>query len=94
MLVYKSENDVYRFGSELGSGYVARSIIRDNYTDNIETRVSDLGDDIVSITLHRFFYNNITNEAEDFGLDTYENLFVSREHALEFANIIIETLGK
>ena len=92
MLVYKSETEVYRTHSDSGYGSVSFSEVGNVYTKNRELSVRDLGDDIVSITIHQYFYNNETNKTEDFGCDEYGNLFVSREHALEFANSIIEAL--
>ena len=94
MLVYKSETELYRTNSEDGHGSVDFSVIGGTYTKTLSASVRDIGDDIISLTVQQYFYDNTTNEFDDFGCSEYGNIFISREHALEFANIIIETLGK
>jgi hypothetical protein len=60
-------------------------------TDVVSTVVSNLGDDIISLTFHRFFVDNETGKRdEDFGLDTFDILFVSNEHARAFAKAILK----
>lgn len=60
------------------------------YRESRATFVSDLGDDIIAITIQRDFYELATGKVDDFGLSSFGNLYVSREHARKFAKEILK----
>jgi hypothetical protein len=92
MLVYNSATDYYFSNSDSGKGYVTHIIEGEFYNKSQTLRVRDLQDDVISITLHEFYTDRETNEVTDDLPSEHGNLFVTREHALEFANAIIEAL--
>lgn len=60
------------------------------YRESRAVFVSDLGDDVMSLTLQRNFYELATGKIDDFGLSTFGNLYVSKAHARKFAKAILK----
>lgn len=60
------------------------------YRESRATFVSDLGDDIISLTIQRDFYELATGNVDDFGLSSFGHMFVSKEHARKFAKEILK----
>lgn len=60
------------------------------YRESRAMFVSDLGDDTISITLQRDFYELATGKLDDFGLSSYGHLFVSKAQARKFAKAILK----
>jgi hypothetical protein len=96
MLIYNSAKDYYytSANAEDGKAYVTHIIEGDYYNKSQTLSVRDLEDDIISITIHEYHTDRETMKTTEDLPSEHGNLFVTREHALEFANAIIEALGK
>lgn len=94
MLIYNSPTDYYYGTVDSGKGYVGHCVEGEHFTKTQALTARDLGDDVVSITLHQYTIDNDTHEVVELAGDEYATLYVTREHALEFANRIIQALGE
>lgn len=92
MLVYNSPTDYYYSSSDSGKGYVTHIIEGEFYNKSQTLKVRDLQDDVISVTVHEYYTDSKTNEPTDDIPSEHAIIFVTREHALEFANAIIEAL--
>lgn len=94
MLIYNSPTDYYYSSSDSGKGYVTHIIEGEFYNKSQTLKVRDLEDDVISITIHEYYIDRETNQPTDDLPGEHGNLFVTREHALEFANAIISAFTK
>jgi hypothetical protein len=92
MLVYNSPTDYYYSISDSGKGYVTHIIEGEFFNKSQTLKVRDLEDDIICVTINQFFTDRESGEIMEDMPGEHGNLFVTREHALEFANAIIEAL--